>query len=195
MKILIVRHGESADDILNAYGGWANFLLTKKGKEQIKSTAVEISSLPHKFELVISSPLSRAVTSAKIIASEINVPLEILEYVKERNTYGVLSGMNRDDAKKKYPDQVQALANGDYVDGSERIEDMRERVKIAYKKILEKGIENIVLVTHGNFLRFFFEEVFDRVLVNKEDAGYILIEINGSDCNVILSKGIDIGRE
>ena len=104
MKILFVRHGESVDDIEDRYGGWADYDLTEKGKRQCAESVVKIYSLDEKFEVVLSSPLKRASQAAEIIANSLGIEVEIFEYLKERNLNGILTGMIRSEAKKKYPD-------------------------------------------------------------------------------------------
>ena len=51
------------------------------------------------------------------------------KYVKERNTYGIMCGMVKEEAAKKYPWLVKAYKNDEYVDGSEREEDIKNRAK------------------------------------------------------------------
>ena len=162
MKILFVRHGESVDDIEDRYGGCADFDLTEKGKGQAVETAEKISSLNEKFEVILSSPLKRALQSANIISSELGLEVEIFEYLKERNLNGVLTGLVRSEAKLKYPEQVEAHSRWEYVDGSERTEDFNSRVKNAIKYLLEMKYNSLVVVTHGLFLKTFFKEMMGK---------------------------------
>ena len=53
MKLLFVRHGESEDDLIDAYGGWADFPLTENGREQITETAQKIGKLNLKFDKLL----------------------------------------------------------------------------------------------------------------------------------------------
>ena len=173
MKILFVRHGESVDDIENRYGGWSDYALTQRGKDQVVESAKYIHELNEKFQLVLSSPLKRAVQTAQIIASQLQLELKIFEYVKERNTYGILSGMVKDEAKIKYPDQVNNLEEDNYVIGSERYEDTIERVKMALGLLKKMKLENIIVVTHGVFLKHIFE-ISGKKLTKKEDGAFVL---------------------
>ncbi len=93
MKILFVRHGESVDDIEDRYGGWADFDLTEKGMVQITKAVKKISLLSTDFEIVLTSPLKRAFQTAKIISNQLSLNLEVLEYLKERNLNGILTGL------------------------------------------------------------------------------------------------------
>ena len=117
MKVLFVRHGESVDDIEKRYGGWADYPLTPRGKAQIRNKITAIKSINGQFEAIFASPLKKAQVSAKILSNNLRIPFQTLEYVKERNTYGLLSGMKKVDAVKKYPIQVKRLDKGIHVDG------------------------------------------------------------------------------
>jgi len=191
MKILFVRHGESIDDIEDRYGGWADFDLTEKGKTQLIESANKISELGEKFDIILSSPLKRAIQAAKIISDQINVSVEIFEYLKERNLNGILTGMTRGEALVKYPEQVEQHKKYQYVDGSERTEDMNTRVKNANVLLKNMGFESIIAVTHGLFIRTFFKEIMNIDVLKVGDGGFVLIEFNDQTFKVIKSEGVD----
>jgi 2,3-bisphosphoglycerate-dependent phosphoglycerate mutase len=194
MKILFVRHGQSEDDILDAYGGWADFHLTEEGKKQVETTANKIAKLDINFEKILSSPLFRAQESAKIISEKLNIPVETFQYVKERNTYGILCGIKKDTAKDKYPWLVKAYENNEYVVGSERIEDTNERAKEAFRLIKEMGIENVIVLTHGNFLKAILPVILNKEVTKKDDAGFILLSVDENKADVILEDGIEVNQ-
>lgn len=191
MKILFVRHGESIDDIEDRYGGWADYDLTEKGKQQIIKSAEKISSLDENFEVILSSPLKRALQTAEIISNELNIEVEIFEYLKERNLNGILSGMIRSEAKEKYPDLVRTHENYEFVDGSERTEDMNNRVKNAIKILLNMKHNSLVAVTHGQFLKIFFKIIMNVNVTKIGDGGFALIEITDGNHTIVTSDGIE----
>jgi broad specificity phosphatase PhoE len=192
MKLILVRHGESEDDVIDAYGGWADFHLTDKGNLQLTETAECISDLNLNIDRIITSPLFRAKESAQIISSKLNVPVEIFEYVKERNTYGLLSGIIKEEAKDKYPWLVEAYEKDEYVDGSEREEDVKRRATKAYELLKDRKEENLVVVTHGNFLKALMPVILNKKLVKKSDGGYILINLTDTNAEVIVQNGIEV---
>ena len=191
MKILFVRHGESQDDIEDRYGGWADFDLTQNGSIQLKDSAEKIIKLNVKFEVILSSPLKRALQSAEVLATELNLPVDVLEYVKERNRYGVLTGMEKTKAKVKYPEEVRKLDKGDYVDASERQEDFEERIKKSVNIIKNTGKENLIVVTHGSYLLGLFQIYADKKLTKKDDGGFILVDVSSGGFTPISSDGIE----
>lgn len=191
MKILFVRHGESVDDIEDRYGGWADFDLTEKGKQQISHCAEKIASLNTKFEIILTSPLKRANQAAKIISKHIGVDVEVFEYLKERNLNGILSGMTRSKAKQKYPNLAKRLENYQYVDGSERIEDFTSRIAAATKIVVNMEYNSLVAVTHGLFLKAFFQEILNINLNKVGDGGFILVEEKNSKFMILDHNGVE----
>ncbi|MFC1649540.1 phosphoglycerate mutase family protein [Patescibacteria group bacterium] len=191
MKILFIRHGESVDDIEDRYGGWSDYDLTPKGKGQISKRVQPINELNIKFDKIYYSPLKRAALSAGILSNSLKVENEQFEYVKERNTYGLLSGMTKSEAKEKYPDQVDALEKGEYVDGSERYEDLTSRVKKSIDLVKKLNHKAIIVVTHGNYLKCLFAEFVGNKLIRKEDGGYVLMELKGGKLFPLESSGIE----
>lgn len=191
MKILFVRHGESVDDIENRYGGWADFDLTEKGKKQCVESAEKISQLDEKFEIVLSSPLKRTSQAAEIIANKLNIKVEIFEYLKERNLNGILTGMKKEEAKKKYPVQFDKHQNYEYVDASERTDDFKKRVKNAISILLDMKYHSLVAVTHGLFLKTFFKEIMNVDIKKIGDGGFALVEEKSGSFNVLKEDGIE----
>ncbi len=191
MKILFLRHGEAQDDIENRYGGWGDFPLTAKGAEEIKDRITSIKNLNISFEKVFTSPLLRARSTAKIISDSLNLPLEVFEYAKEQNKYGVLTGLEKSEANMKYPDQVLLLDKGEYVDGSERYEDLTGRVRKCLSLLEIKGIESCIVVTHGNFLSCLFNEFIGAKITKKEDGGWVLVDLKNGNVGPEQSLGIE----
>lgn len=191
MKILFVRHGESVDDIENRYGGSADFDLTEKGRGQVSEIAKKISSLNEKFEIILSSPLLRAFQTAEVISKELNLEVEVFEYLKERNLNGVLTGLTRSEAKEKYPEVVEIHNRWEYVDGSEREEDFNIRVRNAIKYLQKMKYESVIAVTHGLFLKAFFKEMMDMDIKRVGDGGYVLLEEKNGEFEILNMDGVE----
>ena len=94
MKIYLIRHSESIDDIENCYGGIADFELTENGKNKVKGRRKEIDN--YGIEKIYTSPYKRAYQIAKILNENIKTELKVIEDIRELNSHGVLSGINKD---------------------------------------------------------------------------------------------------
>ena len=158
MKIYMIRHCESEDDILNCYGGCADFELTKKGVKTAEENANKIVGLG--IEKIFSSPYKRAKNVAKIFADKINVDVEIVKDLREMNTYGVMSGVNKDLAKNIFSlllesDEYKSFGyyKGKPFEGGESVEFFDDRVKAAFNYIASQDNNIVAVVTHGGVFR------------------------------------------
>ena len=172
MKILFIRHAESIDDLTGQYGGWLDLELTPNGRNQVAAVIADIKQLSEHFDEILTSPLKRAEESAYILGSGLGVPVREFVYLKERNGYGLLSGLTKTEAKQNYPELVADMEAG-YVFGSEPEDMLVKRVRKTYE-ILTSMDKNIVVVTHGGFLSRLFEHVLHLNYIKAHDAGFVL---------------------
>jgi len=168
MTIVIIRHGESVDDIINCYGGAADYPLSNAGKETAKAVAQSLKNT--QIERIYSSPFKRAMQTAEVIDDIKQCGVTIVSDLKERNSYGVLSGCNKSDCKEIYSYLLNELKGkpGDYysdelVLGAEPKLDFDQRVQNVLKNVaidaLMKGYQFIAVVTHGNFTRSIYQNI------------------------------------
>lgn len=168
MRLYIVRHGESVDDIEDCYGGVADFPLTEKGRQQAEDAAEKLRHA--KIEKVYSSPLARAKESAEIISSTLSAgPVIVIDDLQERNTYGVLSGVNKKRAEELFGRVLAQLKekpgySKETILGGEEYESFVTRVARALDAVsshaTENGVSTAVVLTHGKFTQALFERVF-----------------------------------
>lgn len=176
MKILFIRHGEAVDDVENRYGGWADYPLSPKGLKQAKETARKLASRKKEFQKILSSPFKRAYQTAEIIARELNLPLETSIFLKERNTYGLLCGENKEEAKNRYPELVSAYERDQPVQGFESYESLLLRTKELLRQLEKLSLNSIICVTHGKLLKALLSDFAGKKI--KEFGENCLIEAN-----------------
>lgn len=76
MKIYLIRHSESIDDIENCYGGIADFDLTENGKDKVKQYKKETDN--YGIERIYTSPYKRAYQTAQILTVDKKIELDDL---------------------------------------------------------------------------------------------------------------------
>jgi len=168
MKLFMIRHGEAVDDIENCYGGIADFPLTDKGREQAREVGRQIAGKG--IQAIYSSPLSRANECARIIAEQIpgKIPLKVVGDLQERNSYGVLSGVNKDRAKEIFEHILSGLKeppgySREPLAGAEDFDAFVRRVETAFRAVIadaqSTNCQTIAIVTHGKFTQALFEYV------------------------------------
>ena len=95
MNIYIVRHGQTDWNVEGRYGGRIDVPLNKKGLEQAYLTKEKLQDII--FDKIYSSPLIRAITTAKIIRDQ-NIIID--KRIIERNN-GDLEGKLKTEIKEK----------------------------------------------------------------------------------------------
>lgn len=151
MIILLLRHGESEGDLREVHEGRADFPLTERGREQAGKAAKWINK-NYTVSRIYSSTLLRAKETARMVSMETNVPIELREGLMEFNN-GKLAGMDREEAKSKYPEMKDLPIH-------ERVYDMESKLEFRFRAetILSEIISNnkeedaVVVVSHGGFI-------------------------------------------
>ena len=139
--------------------------------------------------MIFHSPLMRAAETAKILAEQMSCPLQETKSLRERNGYGILTGMTEREAREKYPDQVKLLKNINQtvVQGAETYEQFRQRFLEGINNIIERNtLDVIAIITHGGPIRCLLREQLDRKELRKlGDCGYFLLEKNNQGLRLI----------
>lgn len=164
MRIFVIRHGEAVDDIEDCYGGIADFVLTPQGVEQAHVTARNLRDA--NIKVVYSSPLRRALQTAEVICEVLGIARpSVVNGLQERNSYGVLSGVNKDKAKDIFGHIFATLKekpgySKEPIPGCEPWDEFAVRVRDTFEMITSvHSDETIALVTHGKFSQCLFEDV------------------------------------
>jgi broad specificity phosphatase PhoE len=84
MQIFFVRHGQSEANVIHEISnrGWVH-PLTQLGRQQAADLAQRLQETERKFARIYTSPLQRAVETAQILASHLEVPYEITGALRE----------------------------------------------------------------------------------------------------------------
>ena len=104
--LVLVRHGQSQWNKENLFTGWKDPDLTEKGIEEAINAGKKIKQTNINFDLHFTSKLKRAQRTGNLIMKELGEDIPTCENkaLNERD-YGDLSGLNKDDARKKWGDE------------------------------------------------------------------------------------------
>ncbi len=193
MKIYLVRHGQTTGDIEDRYGGDYDDELTEKGALGAKELAGML--VGKGIKTIYSSPRKRALTTAQIIGEKIKAPVKIVDNLRERNNYGVLTGLTKSEAALKFPFDVKELETGvnHKVKLSERFDAFKERVLGAFRTIVNDSEEDIAIVTHAGPIRRIVEEHIKKKISKIEDCAHIVLEQSSAEYSLLDSKGVEFG--
>ncbi len=185
MKIYLIRHSESQDDLINCYGGAADWDLTENGAKKVEKFRPTFEKF--NVEKIYVSPLKRAYKTADILNKKTNVPVERVIDLHETNHYGYLTGLEKNLAKELFAYLLERpeYQNASYykrkcMPGGESADELDKRSKNVVKQIIKesKGLNTIAIVTHGGVLRSIFQTVLKdkRKILDIKDVACAEIE-------------------
>jgi 2,3-bisphosphoglycerate-dependent phosphoglycerate mutase len=188
--LLLVRHGQSEWNRLNLFTGWRDPDLTERGLIEARWAGRLIKTQSVTFDCAFTSRLKRAQNTLDIILAELGqsaIPITCDVALNERS-YGDLSGLNKDEARKKWGDEQIKLWRRSYdvpPPGGESLKDTAARVLPYYDMhiwpLLQAG-QNVIVSAHGNSLRALImkleqlsgEEILQRELATAAPIVYRL---------------------
>jgi 2,3-bisphosphoglycerate-dependent phosphoglycerate mutase len=159
--LVLVRHGQSEWNLKNLFTGWRDVDLTDKGVEEAKLAGQKLKAQGLTFDFAFTSALKRAQRTLDLMLQEMGqtgVKVVKDQALNERD-YGDLSGLNKDDARKKWGEQQVHIWRRSYdvaPPGGESLRDTAARVLPYYlTEILPRVLrgERVLVVAHGNSLR------------------------------------------
>jgi 2,3-bisphosphoglycerate-dependent phosphoglycerate mutase len=158
---VLVRHGQSEWNLKNLFTGWKDPGLTEQGIAEAKDAGRKLKAQGFVFDIAFTSALTRAQRTLDLMLTELGqtgLPVEKDQALNERD-YGDLSGLNKDDARKKWGEQQVHVWRRSYdvpPPGGESLKDTLARTLPYYvQEILPcvlRGKRTLV-AAHGNSLR------------------------------------------
>ncbi len=215
-KLILVRHGESRWNKKQIFTGWVDVTLTKKGIDETQDLAEKLKKI--NFDIMFTSCLERAQATALLIASEQEKTAVFMHEEAKYNTnsksnhkipvfmhcelneryYGLLQGMKKDDARKKFgEDQVyqwRRVYSSQPPEG-ESLQEVCCRVRKFFEeeiKLVLKDDKNILISAHGNSLRAlvkYIDNISDENVAHLELAPGDMISYTIKDGELIKDNG------
>lgn len=155
MELILVRHGESEDNVSKRFSRDTT-ILTENGVDQIKKTKGLLKE--YKFSKVFFSPLIRTRQTHDILGL---CGIEN-ETIREMN-FGIFAGHTFDEFSDKYPKEAQMWVDDPFnynIPNGENIIQTYNRLKVFLDSIKDSK-DNILLVTHEGIIRLACSYVMD----------------------------------
>ena len=159
--LVLVRHGQSEWNLKNLFTGWKDPDLTEQGIAEAKDAGRKLKAQGLSFDIAFTSVLKRAQHTLDLTLAEIGqtgIPIRKHLALNERD-YGDLSGLNKDDARKKWGEEQVHVWRRSYdvpPPGGESLKDTLARTLPYYvQEILPCVLrgERTLVAAHGNSLR------------------------------------------
>ena len=200
--LVLVRHGQSEWNLKNLFTGWRDVDLTENGISEARAAGRRLKAQGLRFDVAFTSALVRAQRSLDLMLEEMgqkNIAVLKDQALNERD-YGDLSGLNKDDARKKWGEEQVHVWRRSYdiaPPGGESLKDTAARVLPYYiQDILPRVLrgDNVLVSAHGNSLRaliMVLERLSPQQIVAREIAtGVPLIYRLNADSTVAEKKDL-----
>lgn len=192
-RIVLVRHGQTDWNQRYCFQGQTDIPLNEEGTAQAGRLAERLAAWP--AEVVYSSPLQRALSTAQILAKPHDLIPVVLEDLVEVN-FGVWEGRSVLGMQKEDEGLFRAWMRDPFFNmplGAEGWDSIRERVERAVGTILSGSEERIVVVSHGGIVRALFSvltgmdphSVWRLRVSNCSMSG---VEVRGDEVSILFSN-------
>jgi broad specificity phosphatase PhoE len=153
--IFVVRHGDTKANEKGIEAGPLDYPLAKKGRKEVEFIAKTLSDA--KIKEVYSSPVFRAVQTAKILARPQKLEVRTLKELTEAKIKPEFVGKKGRHHILTDPEAY-----------TETNKDLLARVMKAFQIVRDKSTGSAIMVSHGDVITALFEEIVERKLTTEK---------------------------
>jgi broad specificity phosphatase PhoE len=157
MLLYCIRHGETTYNAEGRIQGQLDTPLSELGKKQALAVAKALAGQP--IELVISSPLSRAYTTAQPLAAALGVDIRTDDRLKEINA-GIFQNLVPAEMAERFPEETAKWKSHDpdyVIPNGESRRMLMTRGAAALDELLRSPLKVAAVVAHGGLLTAAFK--------------------------------------
>jgi 2,3-bisphosphoglycerate-dependent phosphoglycerate mutase len=197
--LVLVRHGQSDWNLKNLFTGWKDPDLTELGIQEAKDAGRKLKAQGLTFDVAFTSVLLRAQHTLDLVLAELGqtgLPTERNLALNERD-YGDLSGLNKDDARKRWGEEQVLIWRRSYdvpPPGGESLKDTLARALPYYVQEILPGVlrgQRTLVAAHGNSLRaliMVLEKLSPESILKRELATGVPIIYHLNEDSTVASK-------
>ncbi|HLH73095.1 MAG TPA: histidine phosphatase family protein [Chloroflexota bacterium] len=191
--LILIRHGQSVDNVAGRLSGWLDSDLTPLGERQARYMAEHVVERFHPTALY-ASPLIRTAKTAEYLAQRAELPVSYREDLREL-FFGHFEGLTLAEIQQRFPVEWARSQDEDDMDfgwpGGEERRAFFDRVLSAFDDLIRRhSDENVAVVSHGGVLSSYIAHLIDRRPSRwrnylLDNCAYAEVEANGSEVTVV----------
>lgn len=156
-ELTLIRHGQTHANVAGRWQGWSDGALTSLGRKQAEAVARRLAAERVQVAALYTSPLRRALQTARIIGKALGLRPVCLDDLREVN-FGELDGISMEEMAARDPTLFARWNNKADQEftwpGGEQRADFFHRVALTCDHIVTlHPNDSVVIVTHGGTLR------------------------------------------
>ncbi len=194
--VYLIRHGEIDNPKRILYGKSIDMKLNDRGRRQIRNLAKKFIKYKRVPQKIFTSPLSRAVESAQILAGELK--LESKPIIKEELIdidIPFLAGKSFGEREKIHKSGTDEYSEKYVKLGNEPRNHVIKRLKKVFKKIALKNKGNrVAIVSHGDPIQFLLYYLLNpgKIIPSMNILASKNYPPKGSAVKLVLDKNLDV---
>lgn len=161
-KIFLIRHAVTQFNLNGTYQGTSSEDVSVEGAMQIEKLCKRLQKVD--IDVVYSSPLKRARTTASRVAQDKRIPLHLREELKEID-FGLWEGLTREETRRRWPEIWKELLSDPgsiSLPEGESFQKTMERAVQVFEELSQKHIEEcIAIVTHEIIIKMIVIHVLE----------------------------------
>lgn len=143
-QLSLVRHGQTDWNLVKRIQGGTDIPLNRTGRAEAAETGLRLRE--REWDAIVSSPLSRAEETARIIAGELGLSRPRTVPALTERQHGEIEGLTFIERRDRFPDGVP-------VPGLESRQDVLDRVLPALSEIAaQHDGKSVLVVSHGGVI-------------------------------------------
>jgi broad specificity phosphatase PhoE len=173
MKVHFVRHGMTEANVKSQFQGQSDTPLTEAGKRNIVEVTQAFNE--HEYDITFSSPLKRALDTAKLFSQQLETDIRISPELREI-CYGDWEGQRKEELRDRdiwkqreenkynftHPGEYNGIKGQSYAEIFEQFDEF-------FNQLLQSEYNFVLVVTHLGVLRNarkYFEDCSDKKAVS-----------------------------
>ena len=161
MILYCVRHGETVFNSGGRIQGQLDTPLSELGQRQCLAITAAFRNQP--IEAVYSSPLERALYSARRVAAALGLDVRTDPRLMEIHA-GIFQGLTWDEIAVKHPEEARRWKSQDpdfRIPGGETRRELMQRAREAFLDIHRTEMQQAIVVSHGGLLSAAFKSLLE----------------------------------
>ena len=185
-RLLLVRHGSTALTAENRFSGSVGVDLAEEGRDQARQLSRRLAA--DKISAIYTSPLSRTVETASILAAPHRLELEKRDGLREIS-HGHWEGLTRDEVEQKFGDEYSSWESDPFTfaptGGESGVEVLARSLPVIREIVTTHPDQTVVVVSHKATLRLLLSSLlgFDargyRDRLDQSPACLNVVDFNG----------------
>jgi broad specificity phosphatase PhoE len=186
IRVYLIRHGQTEWNSEGRHQGRTDSALSALGRSQVARLARALAPVP--FEAVYTSPLARALDTARAIAAPHNLSVVTVDDLHEIEL-GTWEGLTEAEITARFGDVVARRRQdpeGVVPDGGESLFDVQARATRALREILLRHRDaTIAVVAHGAVNKMVLLSALDAPVsaywrIRQNNAGFSIVDFGGA---------------